>query len=157
MLSNSFPRFPYSSPSRPGGRSWDVVRCKAAKISEEYKSSNDIQGQDGNLLLECFPQIWIASKTSLALGRNFRLSLVDNSGVHSIPEKKNDKRCVKFWFSRNSENDLSHNGANNFKYRKWSIKRRGAYFISSVIGAVLIPERRLFQLRVKHWGEYREN
>ena len=39
-------------------------------------------------MLECFPQIWIASKTSLALGRNFRLSLVDNSGVHSIPEKK---------------------------------------------------------------------
>ena len=33
-------------------------------------------------------------------------------------------------------------------YRKWSIKRRGAYFIFPVI-----RERRLFQLRVKHWGE----
>ena len=40
-------------------------------------------------------------------------------------------------------------------YRKWSIKRRGAYFI--FIGAALIWEQRLFQLRVKHWGEYREN
>ena len=39
-------------------------------------------------------------------------------------------------------------------YRKWSIKRRGAYFIFPVIGAVLIRQRRLFQLWVKHWGEY---
>ena len=42
-------------------------------------------------MLECFPQIWIVSKTSLALGRNFRLSLVDNSGVRSIPKKKKKK------------------------------------------------------------------
>ena len=33
-------------------------------------------------------------------------------------------------------------------YRKWSIKRRGAYFIFPVR-----RERRLFQLRLKHWGE----
>ena len=43
------------------------------------------------------------------------------------------------------------------RYRKRSIKRRGTYFIFPVIGAVLIRERRLFQLRVKHWGNYREN
>ena len=42
-------------------------------------------------------------------------------------------------------------------YRTWSIKRCGAYFIFSVIGAVLIREWCLFQLRLKHWGEYREN
>ena len=42
-------------------------------------------------------------------------------------------------------------------YRKWSITRRGAYLIFSVIGAALIQELRLFQLRVKHRGEYREN
>jgi len=42
-------------------------------------------------------------------------------------------------------------------YRKWSIKRRGAYFIFPVMGAALIQELRLFHLRVKHRGEYREN
>ena len=30
-------------------------------------------------------------------------------------------------------------------YRKWSIKRRGAYIIFPVIGAVLTRERRLFE------------
>ena len=35
-------------------------------------------------------------------------------------------------------------------YRKWSIKRRGAYPIFPVIRAAIIRERRLFQLRVKH-------
>ena len=44
---------------------------------------------------------------------------------------------------------------NNDAYRKWSIKRRDAYFIFPVIGAALIGERRLFQLREKHWVEYR--
>ena len=43
------------------------------------------------------------------------------------------------------------------EYRKWSMKHRGAYFIFPVINAALIRERCLFQLRVKHWGEYREN
>ena len=43
------------------------------------------------------------------------------------------------------------------KYRKWSIKRRGTYFIFPVIGAALIRECRLFQLRVKHWGNHRKN
>ena len=43
------------------------------------------------------------------------------------------------------------------RYRKRSIKRRGTYFIFPVIGAVLIRERRLFQLRVKQWENYREN
>ena len=42
-------------------------------------------------------------------------------------------------------------------YCKWSIKRRGAYFIFHVKVAALIRERRLFQLQVKHKGEYREN
>ena len=43
-------------------------------------------------------------------------------------------------------------------YRKWWIKRRDAHFIFPVMGAALnIQERRLLQLRVKHWGEYREN
>ena len=42
-------------------------------------------------------------------------------------------------------------------YRKWSIKRPGVYFIFPVIGAAFIQDRRLFHLRVKHWGEYREN
>ena len=42
-------------------------------------------------------------------------------------------------------------------YRKWSIKRRGAYFIFHVKGAALIGKRHLFQLRVKHLGEYQEN
>ena len=42
-------------------------------------------------------------------------------------------------------------------YRKWSIKRLDAYFIFHFKGAALIRERRLFQLRVKHKGEYREN
>ena len=46
---------------------------------------------------------------------------------------------------------------NNDAYRKWSIKRRGAYFIFPVIGALLIREQRLFQLRVRHRGDYREN
>ena len=41
--------------------------------------------------------------------------------------------------------------------RKWLIKRRGANFIFPVIGTVLIRERRLFQLLVKHWGEYKKN
>ena len=36
-------------------------------------------------------------------------------------------------------------------------KHRGAYFIFPVISAALIRELRLFQLRVKHGGEYREN
>jgi len=146
MLSNSFPGFPYSSPSRPGGRSWDVVRCKAAKISEEYKSSNDIQAQDGNLLLERFPQIWIASKTSLALGRNFRLSLVDNSGVHSIPEKKkkiNEKK--KFDSLENQKRTfptmtlIISNTVND------RLSAAALISFSSVIGAVLTLERRLFE------------
>ena len=42
-------------------------------------------------------------------------------------------------------------------YRKRSIKRRGAYFIFHVKGAALIGKRHLFQLRVKHLGEYQEN
>ena len=42
-------------------------------------------------------------------------------------------------------------------YRKWSIKRLDAYFIFHFKGATLIRERRLFQLQVKHKGEYREN
>ena len=42
-------------------------------------------------------------------------------------------------------------------YRKWSIKRPGVYFIFPVIGAAFIQDPRLFHLRVKHWGEYREN
>ena len=33
-------------------------------------------------------------------------------------------------------------------YRKWSIKRRGAYLIIPVIGVALVLERRLFQVRV---------
>ena len=33
-------------------------------------------------------------------------------------------------------------------YRKWSIKRRGAYLIIPVIGVVLVRELRLFQVRV---------
>ena len=33
-------------------------------------------------------------------------------------------------------------------YRKWSIKRRGAYLIIPVIGVALVRERRLFQVRV---------
>lgn len=37
-------------------------------------------------------------------------------------------------------------------YNKWLIKRRGAY-----TRAALIWEQRLFQLWVKHWGEYGEN
>ena len=41
-------------------------------------------------------------------------------------------------------------------YREWSIKRRGAYFIFQVKSAALIREGRLFQLQVKHKGEYRE-
>ena len=36
-------------------------------------------------------------------------------------------------------------------YRKWSIKRRRTFS-----GAALIQVRRLFQLRVKHSGEYRD-
>ena len=36
-------------------------------------------------------------------------------------------------------------------YRKWSIKRRPTFS-----GAALIQEQRLFQLRVKHCGEYRD-
>ena len=39
-------------------------------------------------------------------------------------------------------------------YRKWSIKRLGAYFIFPIIGAALIRQRRLLQLWVKNWGEY---
>ena len=31
------------------------------------------------------------------------------------------------------------------EYRKWSMKRRGGYFIFPVINAALIPERRLYQ------------
>ena len=44
-----------------------------------------------------------------------------------------------------------------YAYRKWSIKRRGAYIIFYVKGAAFIRERRLFQLPVKHWGECRES
>ena len=47
-------------------------------------------------------------------------------------------------------------------YRKWSIKRRGAYLIIPVIGVALVRERRLFQVRVNtegnieriKWGVY---
>ena len=42
-------------------------------------------------------------------------------------------------------------------YRKWSITHPDAYFIFPLIGAKVIQERRLFQLRVNHWGEYRKN
>ena len=45
----------------------------------------------------------------------------------------------------------------SYKYRKWLIKLLGAYFIFPVKDAALIRERHLFQQRVKHWGEYREN
>ena len=38
-------------------------------------------------------------------------------------------------------------------YRKWSIKRRGAYFLFPVIGVVFISTTG----KLKHWGEYREN
>ena len=40
---------------------------------------------------------------------------------------------------------------------QWLIKHHDAYFIFHVIGAALIRERRLLQLRVKHGGECREN
>ena len=42
-------------------------------------------------------------------------------------------------------------------HRTWSIKRRSACLIFPVIEAVLILERHLFQLRVKHWEENQEN
>ena len=48
-------------------------------------------------------------------------------------------------------------------YRKWSIKRRGAYLMIPVIGVALVRERRLFQVGVNtegnieriKWGVYK--
>ena len=37
-----------------------------------------------------------------------------------------------------------------YNYGKWSIKRRGSYFIFPVISMVPIQELRFFQLQAKH-------
>ena len=58
---------------------------------------------------------------------------------------------------RNNVGSICIVGTTHGHCHKWLIKRSGAYFIFPAIGAALIRERRLFQLQVKHWGEYREN
>ena len=102
-------------------------------------------------MLECFPQIWIVSKTSLALGRNFRLSLVDNSGVRSIPKKKNKISDALNFDSLEIQKTtfpkirlIISNTVND------RLSAAALISLLPVIGAALIQERRKFQLRVKH-------
>ena len=103
-------------------------------------------------MLECFPQIWIVSKTSLALGRNFRLSLVDNSGVRSIPKKKKKKISDALNFDSLEIQKMTFPKMRLIILNTVNDRLSAAALISffPVIGAALIQEWHLFQLRVKH-------
>ena len=111
-------------------------------------------------MLECFPQIWIVSKTSLALGRNFRLSLVDNSGVRSIPKKKKKKISDALNFDSLEIQKMTFPKMRLIISNTVNDRLSTAALISffPVIGAALIQEWRLFQLRFqefpKRYGFY---